>query len=131
MSKRSGKTSTAALGGWDERPDRFAQEVLVPPRCKLKVSTRWPSDVMISKCANPACSVRFLYLHHGKLFRFEREAQGDKGPLLGFDPNIQKHSRGVEFFWLCDECSARMTLVYRKGIGVTTRPSDAGLKAAS
>jgi len=30
---------------------------------------------MISKCANPACSARFLYLHEGKLFRFEREAK--------------------------------------------------------
>ena len=86
---------------------------------------------MISKCANPACSARFLYLHSGKLFRFEREASEDKEPLLGFDPALHKHSTGVEFFWLCENCSTTLTLTYRKGIGVSTRPVRNLLKAAS
>jgi len=86
---------------------------------------------MISKCANPACSARFLYLHEGKLFRFEREAREDTGPLLGFDPAVHKRSRGVEFFWLCESCSAALTLTYRKGTGVVTRRLPDGLKAAS
>jgi len=61
---------------------------------------------MLSKCFNPACSTRFLYLHAGKLFRFlkapdpapEEEMPGKKPP------------RGLEFFWLCEECAGRFTL---------------------
>lgn len=82
--------------------------------------------VMISKCANPSCSARFLYLHTGKLFRFELEAKDDEGPQLG-----RKHSRGIEFYWLCENCSAEMTLVYRKGSGVTIQPLSADYPAAS
>jgi len=85
---------------------------------------------MISKCANPACSARFIYLHEGKLYRFEREAREDTEPLLGFDPTVHKHSRGVEFFWLCDKCSVTMTLTYRKGAGVAPKLVKE-LKAAS
>jgi len=86
---------------------------------------------MISKCANPACAARFLYLHQGKLFRFEREAQTDTQLSLGFDPTVHKHSQGVQFYWLCEQCSASMTLVYCKGVGVTTHPLRRLLKAAS
>jgi hypothetical protein len=60
---------------------------------------------MVSKCANPACSERFLYLHQGKLFNLtptpEVEAAGG-----GFVPAL------YERFWLCDECCKRMTLVW-------------------
>jgi hypothetical protein len=86
---------------------------------------------MISKCANPACSARFLYLHEGKLFRFEREAKQDKERLLGFDPTVRKHSNDVEFFWLCEQCSATMTLTYQNGTGVITQRVRNVLKAAS
>jgi hypothetical protein len=86
---------------------------------------------MISKCANPACSTRFLYLHEGKLFRFEREAKEDTEPLLGFDPTLRKHSRGVEFFWLCKTCAMEMTLVRRQGGAVSPRRLPSVLKAAS
>jgi len=86
---------------------------------------------MISKCANPACSARFLYMHEGKLFRFEREAKEDTEFLLGFDTTLRKHSRGVEFYWLCTTCAANMTLVRRKGGGVIPNRSPDFLKAAS
>ncbi len=86
---------------------------------------------MISKCANPACSTRFLYLHEGKLFRFDRDAKEDTEPLLGFDPSLRKHSRGVEFFWLCANCAAKMTLVRRHGGGVSPSRLLYLLKAAS
>ncbi len=85
---------------------------------------------MISKCANPACPTRFLYLHEGRLFRVEREAE-ETEPVLGFDPTTPKHARSVEFFWLCGNCAATMTLTYRKGVGVTTRQVRPFLKAAS
>jgi len=84
---------------------------------------------MISKCANPACTVRFLYFHTGKLFRFEKEPREDTQPLMGLDP-VRKHSQGVEFYWLCEKCAAKMTLTYRKGSGVIAQPLSL-LKAAS
>ena len=86
---------------------------------------------MISKCANPACSTRFLYLHEGKLFRFEREAKEDAELQLGVDPMLRKHSRHVEFFWLCSTCAAKMTLVRRKGGVVAPERFPAFLRAAS
>lgn len=86
---------------------------------------------MISKCANPACSARFLYLHEGKLFRFEREAQNHDEVLLGFDPAVLKRENGVDYFWLCGKCSATMTLIHCRGLGITMHPSHRLLKAAS
>jgi hypothetical protein len=60
---------------------------------------------MVSKCANPVCSERFLYLHQGKIFQLtptpEVEAVGG-----GFSPSL------YERFWLCDKCCKEMTLVW-------------------
>ena len=94
---------------------------------------------MISKCANPACLNRFLYFHTGKLFRFERrpldkqaadkEQKGDN-LTAGSAATLRKGSRGVEFFWLCDDCAAVMTLVYQAGIGVMTQRLRKELKAS-
>jgi len=61
---------------------------------------------MLSKCSNPECSTRFLYLHSGKVFR------------LNADPPSEPRRRRREYFWLCDDCATRMTLVFRPGLGV-------------
>lgn len=60
---------------------------------------------MLSKCANPACSERFLYLHQGKLFQLTPlpELQAVAGQFLP-----QMHER----FWLCDRCAKTMTVVW-------------------
>ena len=59
---------------------------------------------MVSKCANPACSEKFLRLHQGKLFCLsptpEVEATEAFAPAL------------YERFWLCDRCCKVMTLVW-------------------
>jgi hypothetical protein len=60
---------------------------------------------MVSKCANPACSQRFLYLHQGKIFQ------------LTPTPEVEAVGRGFslslyERFWLCDKCCKEMTLVW-------------------
>jgi len=59
---------------------------------------------MLSKCANPGCSEKFLYLHQGKLFQLtptpEVQASGDELPLL------------YERFWLCEKCCKEMTLTW-------------------
>jgi hypothetical protein len=60
---------------------------------------------MISKCANPACLEKFLYLHQGKLFQLtptpEVEAVGG-----GFTRSL------YERFWLCHKCCKEITLVW-------------------
>jgi len=83
---------------------------------------------MLSKCANPACSVRFLYLHEGKLFRIEVETKRGSGQAVIAD---RKPSYRSEYHWLCDACSKRMTLKYEPGTGVVTIPTARARKAAS
>jgi len=49
---------------------------------------------MVSKCANQACHVPFLYLGNGRLLAVE---------------SFSAPAR-VEFFWLCGECATRFKL---------------------
>lgn len=60
---------------------------------------------MLSKCANPACSERFRYLHQGKLFQLTPlpELEAATGIIV---PQL------YERFWLCDRCSKEMTVVW-------------------
>ncbi len=74
---------------------------------------------MLSKCANPACSTPFRYLRDGKLFEIdsrasESSAVGERKPI-----------RRVEFFWLCGDCSAELTIINDKEKGVITVPLPA------
>jgi hypothetical protein len=68
---------------------------------------------MLAKCANPACSAPFRYLHEGKLFRLDLGA----GPPSG-DTRIP---RQLQYFWLCDVCARIMTLEMHAG-KVLARP---------
>ena len=83
---------------------------------------------MLSKCANPDCSHRFLYLHEGKLFRWDGRQIIQHRSFLA---DQSKPSRKLEYFWLCNDCSRRMTLVFRRDTGVTIRPLAWVQKAAS
>jgi hypothetical protein len=76
---------------------------------------------MLSKCANPDCSTPFLYLHQGRLFRIEVVAKQDRvkpGPV----GSEKKPVRRIEYFWLCDSCSSRLTVAYEREVGVATVP---------
>ena len=84
---------------------------------------------MLSKCANPACSAHFLYLHEGRVFRIIREAD-HAARELGRDSTFHRHPQ-VEFFWLCDKCSATLTVCYRRECGIIVQPLRAALRAAS
>lgn len=85
---------------------------------------------MVSKCANPECSVPFRYFHLGKLFRFEAEAGLERRRSMGSEGNARKQMPRLEFFWLCDACAAKMTLFSADGV-VSVRPHlAAGAKAA-
>ena len=74
---------------------------------------------MLSKCANPGCTATFLYLHRGKLFRLDTSVE-----VLAHTSvrEMSKSSRHIEFFWLCDQCAAELTLGYSKGTGITVVP---------
>jgi hypothetical protein len=78
--------------------------------------------VVVSKCANPECVATFRYFHLGKLFRWEVELGFDRGHALGDRNEMEKPRRRIEFYWLCEECAQKMTLVYEKGAGVSTHP---------
>lgn len=60
---------------------------------------------MLSKCANPECTEQFRYLHLGKLFYLS--------PSIGLEmSNWDSCEVFHERFWLCDQCSRTMTLVW-------------------
>jgi hypothetical protein len=60
---------------------------------------------MLSKCANPECSEILRYLHQGKIFCL---APTPEIETLSAEPSPQLHER----FWLCDQCSKKLTLVW-------------------
>jgi hypothetical protein len=78
---------------------------------------------LLSKCANPSCSASFRYLHEGKLFRIDVQVQPDLALAKGEGDSYRRTlpSR-LEFFWLCDSCSNRMTVVYTSDRGVAVVP---------
>ena len=64
---------------------------------------------MVSKCANPACSSTFRYLHEGRMFHL----------IADSDRTVASHrAAAMERFWLCDECSRKLTLVASSADGL-------------
>ncbi|GAC1436373.1 MAG: hypothetical protein NVS1B11_26180 [Terriglobales bacterium] len=84
--------------------------------------------VMVSKCANPGCMADFRYLHEGKLFHMEFDSAGATSSP---QTPIKKSVRRTEFFWLCEECSTRMTVTFQRDKGVTVKPLTRASAAAS
>ena len=64
---------------------------------------------MLSKCANPACSKRFRYLHEGKLFLIEPEAGTTRAESRAVRQDTGK-SRAIHYVWLCSSCRRDMTV---------------------
>lgn len=54
---------------------------------------------MLAKCTTPSCSASFSHLAEGRLFRLEA------GLPIG-----SHTTKATEYFWLCEHCSAGMTL---------------------
>jgi hypothetical protein len=79
---------------------------------------------MLSKCANSSCSNPFLYLNKGKLYRMEIDTPLTEGTAAAADFAPKKFARRIEYFWLCDECAPRMTLTFKKGVGIKAMPSE-------
>ncbi len=62
---------------------------------------------MLDKCANPACSAKFMRLHDGRLFVTDLKGNGKS--TTGGD------ERQLEYFWLCSSCCRTMTVAVEKG----------------
>ena len=79
---------------------------------------------MLSKCMNPACEARFLYLREGRLFRL---------PVRHPKARASSSDR-TEYFWLCSACARTMTVVSVYGkvfVQPLSAPSQNQAKAAS
>jgi hypothetical protein len=76
---------------------------------------------MLSKCANPGCSTPFHYLRDGKLFQID-SASGRQQTASAEFVTHPKQPHKIEFFWLCAECAATMTLAFQRGKGVVAIP---------
>ena len=61
---------------------------------------------MLSKCANPECGEVFRYLHQGKIFHLPPTLEPQATTAPGSSPPLR------ERFWLCAQCSKRMTLIW-------------------
>jgi hypothetical protein len=77
---------------------------------------------MVSKCSNPDCSASFLYLHAGKLFRFDVPVEQTGGCEKA------KPVKKVEFFWLCAACVTKFTFVADGTIGPRVVPRVVALQ---
>jgi hypothetical protein len=64
---------------------------------------------MLAKCANPACSATFHYLHEGKLFPVELRSDPAFGEP-GTDPEFTGTHLCAQCFWLCSSCSRVLTI---------------------
>ncbi len=67
---------------------------------------------MLSKCANPVCLARFLYLSQGRIFNIQIESSVTES---------RPPSNKIEHFWLCESCARVMRVVRENGV-VITRP---------
>jgi hypothetical protein len=53
---------------------------------------------MTTHCANSECGTPFRYFRSGKIFLIDFMANG----------TATRHSRDMEYFWLCGNCSIKM-----------------------
>lgn len=79
---------------------------------------------MLYKCANEACSVPFRRLREGKLFQVETEYFAQPNAA---GAQRRRPWRRVEHYWLCDACSAYITLTFDRERGVVTVPLPDGM----
>jgi hypothetical protein len=86
---------------------------------------------MLSHCANPQCSKPFLRLREGRLFLVETSVMAERADLKKRAGAPQRKTpKRVEYFWLCDQCAPRWTLVQDGGRDIAliplSQPNDCG-----
>jgi hypothetical protein len=77
---------------------------------------------VLTKCANPICPSPFRRLSEGKLFRVEAEPVPPAMTRSGTPTRRFRSARRVQHYWLCDQCSPMLTLIFERGRGMTTVP---------
>ena len=67
---------------------------------------------MLSKCLNSQCSATFQYLGQGRLFRVDFADARKHRALAGKETvsSIRSKACPIEHFWLCNDCSATLTI---------------------
>jgi len=83
---------------------------------------------VLTKCANPDCLTPFKYLREGKLIRM---FTGVPSARLKAGHSTQITARRSEFFWLCNACAGRFTLVFDEILGVHVIPLRLRLEPVS
>lgn len=86
---------------------------------------------MVSKCANPHCIAIFRYFHIGRLFRIETSSGMERRRSMGQDEALGRPLRRIEFYWLCENCASKMTLVFDERAGVSVRENSRAASAAA
>jgi len=70
---------------------------------------------VLSKCANPNCIRRFLYLGKGTLFLLEKSSEPEP-PVDGeASTKMRQQMYRLETFWLCENCSSRLVVRMMRG----------------
>ena len=72
---------------------------------------------MLAKCANPACSTTFRYLHEGKLYLIDFKA-ASAGRKSTVDSKSAVKVGTLEYAWLCSSCLRDVTIQIDDGHGV-------------
>jgi hypothetical protein len=110
-------------------PLRHIRETLWPTKCSEVGHVANPFFVnerengsMLSHCANEKCRKPFLKLREGKLFLVESDRTPKSGQPGATSFMRARQQRGVEYYWLCDECAAAWTLVSDRERGVELAP---------
>jgi hypothetical protein len=89
---------------------------------------------MLSKCANPECTEAFHYFGQGRLFEvhFEDAELCEKAGRVPFALEIKKQDKSVEHYWLCPNCSGKLTVAMdrQNNVFILPRPIDQGLPPA-
>lgn len=78
---------------------------------------------MISTCANPECRKPFHYLRGGRLYRFDAASPAAYPEDVSNAVCATNSRRCAVFFWLCRECSSRLSLKFN-GREVSVTPSN-------
>lgn len=81
---------------------------------------------MLSKCLNSHCSATFQYLGQGRLFRVDFADARKSRALAGKETvsSIRSKACPIEHFWLCNDCSATLTIELSDGGEVRLIPNE-------
>lgn len=112
-----------------EEPISRLRSVVPPNGRKPPTELMKERVAMVTKCANPACGSSFRYLRGGKLFLVDLP-RSSAGP--GNGSAVTHQGRTAEYFWLCDQCCSKLTVVVdQNGRAAVSRVRASGGRSAN